>query len=172
MVISIRKASSEDIPLITTLAQRIWREHYYPMIGEPQVEYMLDRYYTGESLAAQMADGQVFWLPELNGEVIGYVAISPKGPGEYFMNKFYIDNDKRGKGFGKVILERVLAQYPDLRTLRLTVNRQNYKTINFYFRVGFTIEGCYDFDIGNGYEMNDFMMVLKLGGPEDVAPLK
>jgi len=166
MVISIRKATTEETPIITTLAQRIWREHYYPMVGEAQVEYMLDRYYTDASLRTQMEDGQVFWLPELNGEVIGYVAISPKGPGEYFLNKFYIDNQKRGLGFGKVILERVLAQYPDLRELRLTVNRQNYKTINYYFRVGFTIEACFDFDIGNGYVMNDFKMVLKLAPPE------
>jgi diamine N-acetyltransferase len=167
MVISIRKASTVETPLIAGLAKRIWREHYIPMIGEAQVEYMLDRYYTDASLQTQMAEGQVFWLPDLNGEVIGYVAISPKGPGEYFLNKFYIDNEKRGMGFGKVILERVLAQYPDLRQLRLTVNRRNYKTINFYFRVGFTIEGCFDFDIGNGYEMNDFIMVLKLGGKEE-----
>ena len=164
MNISIRKASAADTACITELAYRIWREHYTPIIGAAQVEYMLGRYYNEGALIAQMQEGQVFWLPMINDDVIGYLSMSPKEPGAYFMNKYYLDNEKRGRGFGKIILERVLAQYPDLKELRLTVNRQNYKTINFYFRVGFTIEACADFDIGNGYEMNDFIMLLKLGG--------
>ena len=41
---------------------------------------------------------------------------------------------------------------------KLTVNRQNFKSINFYFKNGFTIESVADFDIGNGYVMNDFIM--------------
>ena len=45
--------------------------------------------------------------------------------------------------------------------LRLTVNRQNFKSINFYFKNGFKIEQVADFDIGNGYVMNDFVMVWR-----------
>ena len=47
------------------------------------------------------------------------------------------------------------------QTLRLTVNRQNYKSINFYFKNGFVIEKTADFDIGSGYFMNDFVMVYR-----------
>jgi len=45
--------------------------------------------------------------------------------------------------------------------LRLQVNRQNYKAVNFYFKMGFIIESVGDFDIGGGYFMNDFVMVRK-----------
>jgi RimJ/RimL family protein N-acetyltransferase len=48
---------------------------------------------------------------------------------------------------------------PDI--IKLTVNRQNFKSINFYFKNGFKIEKVEDFDIGNGYWMNDFIMVKK-----------
>jgi hypothetical protein len=41
------------------------------------------------------------------------------------------------------------------------VNRQNYKAINFYFKLGFKIQTVADFDIGNGYVMNDFVMVFE-----------
>ena len=44
------------------------------------------------------------------------------------------------------------------KTYTLTVNRQNYKSINFYFKNGFIINEIADFDIGNGYVMNDFVM--------------
>jgi hypothetical protein len=44
----------------------------------------------------------------------------------------------------------------------LTVNRKNYKAINFYFKNGFTIKEIADFDIGNGFFMNDFIMIKKI----------
>lgn len=165
MIITLRQATAEDAALISVMAERIWHQHYVPIVGEAQVNYMLQRNYTPAALIEQMQDGQVFWLPEADGETLGYLAISKKEPGKYFLHKYYIDNEKRGLGLGKVILERLLSKYPDIQELRLTVNRQNYKSINFYFRVGFTIETCLDIPIGEGYEMNDFQMLLKLGPP-------
>lgn len=164
MDLSIRNATPEDTPIITELAYRIWRAHYTPIIGAEQVAYMLGHYYNDDALRADMAAGQVFWIPEMGGQALGYLSFTPTGPGQYFLNKFYIDNEKRGLGLGKIILERALAQYPDMRELRLNVNRQNYKSINFYFRVGFTIDFCLDTPFGDGYVMDDFQMVLKLGG--------
>ncbi|MEY3194558.1 MAG: Spermine/spermidine acetyltransferase [Bacteroidota bacterium] len=164
MTIVLRKADASDAPMIAAMAHRIWRQHYIPIVGEAQVEFMLAKSYHPEALCAQMAEGQAFWLPETSSEVLGYLSVSLQQPGSYFLHKYYIDNGKRGKGLGKVILERLLPLYPDLRELRLTVNRQNFKSINFYFQVGFTIENCLDIPIGNGYEMNDFQMLLTLGG--------
>ena len=157
----LRLATEADAELISGIAHRIWREHYPAVIGEEQVEYMLNLSYTPEALVRQMSEGQVFYLPEWQGSPLGYLSISQKAPGQYFLHKFYIDNGQRGKGMGKVVLERVLAQFPDLKELRLTVNRQNYKSINFYFRVGFVIEHCLDIPIGGGYVMNDFQMVFR-----------
>jgi ribosomal protein S18 acetylase RimI-like enzyme len=48
------------------------------------------------------------------------------------------------------------------KTIRLTVNRQNYKSINFYFKNGFKIERVEDFDIGSGFWMNDFIMIKQV----------
>lgn len=162
MNISMRQATLDDAPLISAMAQRIWRNHYVPIVGAAQVEYMLQKMYSTEALTAQMNDGQLFYIPEDAGDPLGYLAISQKSPGQYFLHKYYIDNGKRGLGLGKIILERLLEQYPDMQELRLTVNRQNYKSINFYFRVGFTIEFCLDTPIGEGYSMDDFQMVLQL----------
>lgn len=166
MNINLHQATPADTPFIADMAQRIWREHYPPIIGLKQVEYMLDAFYRPETLATQMQEGQTYWLAKDGDTALGYLGVSRQEPGKYFLHKFYIDNNLRGQGLGKVILERLMAKYPDMRELRLTVNRQNYKSINFYFRVGFTIECCVDLPIGNGYEMNDFQMLLKLYLPE------
>jgi RimJ/RimL family protein N-acetyltransferase len=59
---------------------------------------------------------------------------------------------------GEKVYEQILALHPQIQTFRLTVNRKNFKSINFYFKLGFKIESVEDFDIGNNYFMNDFVM--------------
>ncbi len=53
-------ATPSDIPLIRTLAQRIWWAHYPEIIGAEQVEYMLGLNYSAEALQRQMDEGQIF----------------------------------------------------------------------------------------------------------------
>jgi len=55
----------------------------------------------------------------------------------------------------------LLALYQEIRSITLQVNRQNYKSVNFYFSVGFKIIQVADFDIGEGWQMNDFIMEWK-----------
>jgi ribosomal protein S18 acetylase RimI-like enzyme len=160
MSISLRQASPADIPLIATLAEKIWRAHYTPIIGEKQVAYMLEKMYSAESLAAQQQSGQQFFLALKNEDPIGYISVSAK-ENDFFLHKFYLDISEQGKGFGRALFTELLSNFPAMKTMRLQVNRMNFKTINFYFRLGFTIEEAKDFDIGEGFFMEDFVMVLR-----------
>ena len=45
--------------------------------------------------------------------------------------------------------------------MRLFVNRENFKSINFYFKTGFIIEKIIDQPIGENFYMNDFIMIKK-----------
>jgi ribosomal protein S18 acetylase RimI-like enzyme len=76
----------------------------------------------------------------------------------WFLNKLYVMPDLQRSGVGRALLDFAINEF-DIKTLRLQVNRQNYKAINFYFKYGFIIEKVADFDIGDGYQMNDFIMV-------------
>lgn len=157
--LSLRRATEADISVIRQLAERIWWEHYPGIISDAQIEFMLGLNYSDSALKQQMdAEGQEFWLPEKNGQVLGFIALTPKGDGEYFMNKYYLET--REKGLGTIVFELLLARYPDLRVLRLRVNRCNFKSINFYFKIGFRIEYCIDTPIGNDYVMDDFQMIF------------
>jgi RimJ/RimL family protein N-acetyltransferase len=160
-LISLRKATEADIPQIRSLAEKIWWEHYPDIISDDQIAYMLELMYADAALRRQMTEeGQEFWLPEENGQAMGFLAMTPKGEGEYFMNKFYLDS--RERGLGTIVFELMLAQYPDLKTLRLRVNRRNFKSVNFYFKVGFRIEYCIDTPFGEGYVMDDFQMIYRV----------
>lgn len=159
--LTLRKATAADIPQIRNLAEKVWWEHYPDIISNDQIAYMLQQMYSEAALQRQMTEeGQEFWLPEEGGKPLGFLAISPKGEGEYFMNKFYLDD--RERGLGTIVFELMLARYPDLKILRLRVNRRNFKSVNFYFKVGFRIEYCIDTPFGEGYVMDDFQMIYRV----------
>ena len=109
----------------------------------------------------QMRDGQQFYRVLVDGNPLGFLAIEARGEGSYFLNKLYIDTREQRRGLGHAIWEALLLLLTDMRAMRLQVNRQNYKAINFYFKVGFVIERVADFDIGDGYFMNDFVMLYQ-----------
>ena len=165
-MIHLHPATPDDIPAIRDLAHRIWWTHYPGIISTEQIEYMLEWMYGAETLERQMTlDGHHFWLIRYAGESIGFIAISQKAPGDYFMHKFYLDAGRQAKGLGTAAFHTLLEQYPGLRTLRLTVNRRNYKSVNFYFKNGFTIEKCVDIPIGRGFVMDDFQMIRSTPPP-------
>ena len=122
---------------------------------------MLGRFYSSDSLSTQMMDDQDFYFIQTDGEHLGFISFSEINPGEYFLNKFYIDTELHGKGMGTRAFHLLLANYPNAEIVKLQVNRFNVKPINFYFKLGFTIEKAADFDIGDGYFMNDFVMIWK-----------
>ncbi len=161
MSFSILIATPADAELISRLAEKIWKQHYVSIISIEQINYMLDKMYSRDSLIHQMTqEGHCFYIGYESDIPTAYASVSDKD-GDMFLHKFYVDIDKQTVGFGTKLAEEMLRKYPHKKTMQLTVNRQNYKAINFYFKLGFKIERVADFDIGNGYFMNDFVMVKK-----------
>jgi len=159
MGLTFKKATHNDIPVIQDLVDRIWRKHYLPIIGAKQVDYMLTKNYSTESIQKQMSDQQEYTLVYNDAaNAIGYISMRMKDENTFFLHKFYLDGDQRSKGIGTQVLNHILSTIPKAATIELTVNRQNYKSINFYFKNGFVIKEVADFDIGDGYFMNDFVM--------------
>lgn len=158
--IQLKALSVSELPAISRLAEKIWQAYYPPIVGQAQVEYMLKKFYALDALEKQQQEGQTFYLIEDESNAIGFISISGKSDGHFFIHKFYIDSDQQGKGVGKIVFEQIklLLKSDALTSIKLTVNRQNFKAINFYFNIGFSIKEVADFDIGNGYVMNDFVM--------------
>ena len=149
-----------ELDTVSELAVRIWNAHYVPIIGQQQVDYMLNKMYSRQSLEEQLTQKQhLFYLVVLNDrDVQGFVSVNREQDRHWFLNKLYILPDKAAKGLGTAVFE-ALKKLLQPAKITLTVNRQNYKSINFYFKNGFRIDHVADFDIGDGYEMNDFVMV-------------
>lgn len=158
--IHLKPASLEDITTIYALAYKIWWEHYPSIIGDEQVKYMLGKMYSEEALTQQINQGpQQFFLIHQGSNIEGFLSFEIQNEHQGFINKFYISSETRRSGLGKQAFDALCGIYSTINEIRLQVNRQNYKAINFYFKMGFVIESIADFDIGDGYFMNDFIMV-------------
>jgi GNAT superfamily N-acetyltransferase len=152
----LREATIKDVPLISSLAGKIWWQHYPAIITSDQINYMLDLMYSPENLIGQMQK-DIFYLIELNGIPQGFLSVRKEDEKSWFLPKFYVNQELAGKGIGARAFRQLLEAL-EAQTISLTVNRKNYTSINFYFKLGFHIEKVADFDIGAGYEMNDFVM--------------
>ena len=155
--------TAEDFIRIADLADTIWREHYPPIIGKAQVDYMLSRFQTPKAIADQVAENMNYFLIQQGETPVGYLAIQKKGR-ELFLSKIYLLKSHRGLGIGKkamkFIEERALESGCDRIALR--VNKDNQKSIRAYLKMGFENKGGRIIDIGDGFVMDDFHMVLQL----------
>lgn len=159
-VFQITKANETDIPVISMLAHAIWPETYISILNRPQVNYMLDLFYSTESLEKQFKENQIFLIAFMNAETVGFASYSHADKaGVYKVHKLYVHPMLHGHGFGKKLLDRIIKDVKPLgaTVLRLNVNRLN-KAKAFYEKYGFTVVGEEDIAIGEGYFMNDFVM--------------
>lgn len=160
--IKLIPASTQDIATISRLASVIWNQYYPSIISQEQINYMLDLMYSDAALKEQMeSKGHLFFIIATNNEPVGFISVHRQTEDHWFLNKFYIHQNLAGKGLGAKTFE-LLKKTISPKKITLTVNRQNFKSVNFYFKNGFKIERVADFDIGSGYVMNDFVMVWML----------
>lgn len=156
--VKLTEASYKDMETISKLADTIWNQHYRSIITQDQINYMLGKMYSLESLLEQIEQkGHRFFMIAADGKTLGFISVKQESDREWFLNKFYIDQTFAAKGIGSTAFDLLMGLLKPLK-MSLTVNRQNFKSINFYFKKGFMIERVADFDIGDGYVMNDFVM--------------
>jgi ribosomal protein S18 acetylase RimI-like enzyme len=162
-MLKIRSASIDDIPLIRELTFKVWPQTYAAIISQQQISYMLDMMYSEASLKKQMEDGCRFIIVYDEKEPVGFAAYQEIKPTIWKLHKIYILTTQQGKGTGKFVIDHIIReiQLQGATALQLQVNRQN-KAMSFYEKTGFTVIEEADFDIGNGWFMNDYIMEKKL----------
>ena len=149
-----------DFKTISVLSKNIWTEHYTPIIGLDQVNYMLEKFQSEIAIQNQInIDNYKYYLIIYENTAIGYLSIK-NNDDALFLSKIYIDKSCRGKGFGKIAINFIEEQAKDLncQTIYLTVNKYNINSIMAYQKIGFIKTEELFIDIGNGYVMDDFRM--------------
>ena len=162
----IREAGEADIPLIKNLAEIIWPEAYDEILSAEQLRYMLDLIYSESALKKQMNDGHKFIIAQKDGIEIGFASFSQKSieqPTLFRLHKIYVLPRQHAKGAGSYMLNYISEESIKAggNQLELNVNKYNIAK-QFYEKKGFTVSKEEVIDIGNGYVMDDYVMVKEL----------
>ncbi len=164
---TIQEATTQDLPIIQLLSKSIWNQVYPSIISQEQIDFMLNMMYSTASLTCQMeVEKHKFLTLIYSGETVGFASYSPKDAGDrkrYRLHKLYVEPKLHGQGLGRSLVSHIikLISSEGGQELELNVNKLN-PAISFYKHIGFTIEKEVVLDIGNGYVMDDFIMVLDL----------
>lgn len=166
----IRKADGNDIPTIREIASVAFPATYRQILSPEQIDYMMEWMYSPESIRRQMDEGHVYYLAYRGEEPMGYVSVEvdDEDVTTAHLHKIYVLPEAQGSGCGIALFRKavdyVRGHRPGGCCMLLNVNRYN-RAFGFYRHMGMEVVDIGDFDIGNGYFMNDFIMAL------DIEPL-
>ena len=161
----IRKASLSDYTAIYNIAIPVWNATYKNILTPEQMDYMLKLFYSEEAIAEQISlSGHQFLLAEHNGKYLGFASYQVNHKYETTkLHKLYVLPEAHGQGVGRALVTVIenAAKKNINDKLILNVNRFN-PAVNFYLKSGFENIGEDDVDIGNGYLMEDYLMMKQL----------
>ncbi len=158
--------TSYQIVELVALAKSIWNQHFVDIIGQKQVDYMLDKFQSHSVIEEQIAVGYEYYMAFESGRPVGYIGLVPNDPaGKLMLSKLYVESNCRGSGIGFQLLEftKNRAIKNGATAVWLTVNRDNLKTIDWYKKRGFILKDEVKMDIGNGFFMDDYVFELRVG---------
>ncbi|MFN0082031.1 MAG: N-acetyltransferase family protein [Ferruginibacter sp.] len=162
----IKMATAAHIKIIQHLAETIWPICYAEIVSPEQIRYMLDLIYSPNALNAQMEKGHRFVIAYEVKTPVGFASYSTKSsvePTIFRLHKIYVLTNLQTKGIGSFLLQHAVTQSKNegATLLELNVNKYN-PAINFYEKKGFTVLKEEVINIGNGYVMDDYVMVKDL----------
>lgn len=165
MSASIHSASHSDLPIIQSLAHRIWHESYPGIISTAQIDYMLEQRYALGQLASDLQEGIRMDLASVDGQAVGFSGYGPaEEESEVKLHKLYVMANQRRHGIGRALLLRAATWGRDsgFQSLCLLVNKRNVNAIAAYQRYGMQVREAVVTDIGRGFVMDDYIMAAPI----------
>lgn len=159
----IKVTTEKDIADLYYLADMVWHEYFPCILQEEQIDYMVEMFFSEKAISKSISEGYMFFFVKKKGENIGFISVHPEKE-RLFLSKLYLTKEERGKGYASLMLNFVkeLGKEKGLSAVYLTVNKNNTHTIEVYKHHNFAVISSEQFDIGNGYIMDDYVMECAL----------
>ena len=157
-------ADEEDIRSIQNLARVTFPATYSSIISAEQIDFMMDMMYSETVLRCELEEGVTYLMLLADVTPAGFVSFGKQDyEGLFRLHKIYLLPEYQGLGYGR---EMFLKAEHEMRAqgakaFELNVNRHN-KALDFYKKMGMSIDRSGDFDIGGGFYMNDYIMRKEL----------
>ena len=152
----------DGILAMSRLATDILREHYDPILGKAQNDYMLEKFQSVEAINHQLESGYQYYFVKVDGRDIGFLAFYPRGEALY-LSKLYLLKEERGKGYSRLMVDFIVGKAREVLfgSVELNVNKYN-DAIRAYESLGFKRVRAEKNDIGHGYFMDDYVYALNV----------
>lgn len=179
--------SANDIEQLAERAGAIWNEYWPARIGQAQTDYMVAQFQSVPAITADINEHDYrYWLVhDEDGRCVGFTGgatqrlngdaehdaplhhsdvVDTRWPERFFISKIYLYASERGKHYASRILDfyEQLCRDEGLAAMYLTVNRENDLGVRAYLGRGFDVVDEVDADIGEGFVMNDYIMVKEI----------
>lgn len=165
MDIQFKKVQTEqDIVALAELADIIWHEFFPCILSAEQIDYMVEKFQSYAVMQEQIQNnGYEYYFICKDGAPVGYTGFVREKE-KLFLSKLYLKKECRGQGIASQVFQFLKHECAKsgLRSIYLTVNRQNKNTIAVYEKKGFVRLKEQVADIGNGFVMDDYIMELTL----------
>ena len=159
-MIEFKIVDKERIKELAELASGIWHEYWPCLLSPEQIDYMVEKFQSEKAIIEQIKnENYAYFFIIKNGINCGYFGISRKE--DYlFLSKLYLKKEYRHQGIGRLAFEKVTEIAKDFgySSIKLTVNKNNKKTIDTYLKYRLAIVDKAVTDIGNGFVMDDYIM--------------
>ena len=161
--VEITKISENEIPILSPLATSILREHFDPIIGKDQNDYMLEKFQSISAITEQFKKGYLYYWVKYENKNVGFLGFYPID-NKLYLSKFYLLKEYRGKKISRIMFEFIVnyAKKEGLKSIYLNVNRNNEVAIKVYEHLGFVVIREEKNDIGNGFYMDDFVFEYEI----------
>lgn len=154
---------SKSVSVLSKLASKIVKEHFDPLIGSQQNDYMIQKFQSVTAIKEQLQHGyQYFFVCDDENKKAGFLAFYKRG-NEVYLSKFYLKKEYRGMGISKDMLKFVILKTKEIKlnSIVLNVNRDN-SAIYAYEKLGFKKIREEKNEIGHGFIMDDFVYEYKI----------
>lgn len=157
--------TDEKLQAIAGLAEIIWNEHFTPIIGKEQVDYMVEKFQSYRALKEQVKEGYEYYRIFDGDEFCGYTGIHPDADGRLFLSKLYIKKEARGRHLATRAFDFLirLCRERGYSAVWLTCNKYNEGSLAVYRHLGFRTIDTQEADIGGGFIMDDYIMEYRIG---------
>lgn len=164
--VRIEPLMEADAERVSALAREIWFAHYPGIISAEQIEYMLAQRYDPALIRTELARGDCWWdVLVRDGGIAGFAScFAADEPAAMKLDKLYIHPQHQRRGYGGMLVEHVCARAAGLgcRRVVLAVNRNNRHALAAYAKHGFEVREAVVKEIGNGFVMDDYLMVREI----------
>lgn len=138
-MITVEKVKPEEIMEVKQLLSFVWSCTYGEYLSADTIKKVTSVWHAPEGLKRQAENPNLYFAVAKNeaGKIIGLVTADGSKKGSLYISRLYIHPDQQRKGVGTKLYESALTHFPDVTRVRLDVEEQNKRAMNFYKKHGF-----------------------------------